>query len=41
MFKISKQLFEITFIVRGYHVYKNIFDVEINSVLHCSPKPSS
>ena len=31
MFKLSKMSFEITFIVCGYHVYKDIWKVEISS----------
>ena len=38
MLEISKVLFEITFVVHGYHVYKGIFEVEINTELHCLPE---
>ena len=33
--KIIKMSFEITFVVRGYHVYKDIWKVEIISKLSC------
>ena len=30
MFKLLKMSFEIIFVVRGYHVYKDIWEVKIN-----------
>ena len=38
MFEISKVLFEIIFVVRGYH---DILEAEINSELHCLPEPDN
>ena len=33
MFESSKRLLEITFILRGYHIYEDIWEVEISSKL--------
>ena len=39
VFKLSKMAFAITFVVRGYHVYKDIWAAEIGSELLCFPEP--
>ena len=41
MFELSKMLFEITFILSGYHVYKDIWGVKISSELpfYVLPEP--
>ena len=36
MFKLLKMFFEIIFVVRGYHVYKDIWEVEINCLFYQS-----
>ena len=41
MFNLSKILFEITFIVCGYLVYKDIWVVQISSELPCLPEPDN
>ena len=33
--------FVITSVVRGYHIYKDIWEAEINSKLPCSPQPDN
>ena len=33
--------FAITFVVRGYHAHKDIWDAEIDSELPCSPEPDN
>ena len=38
MFKLPNMLFEITFIVHGYLVYKDIWEVE---KLSCLPEPDN
>ena len=39
MVELSKMAFAITFVVRGYHVYKDIWAAEIGSELPCFTEP--
>ena len=41
MSKLLKKLFEITFIVHGYLVYKDIWEVENSLELSCLPEPDN
>ena len=42
MFELSKKVFEITSVVHGYRVYKDIFwEAKISSELPCSPEPDN
>ena len=39
--QVTKMMFEIDSVVRGYHVYKNVWDTHIGTELPCIPESNN